>query len=220
MSNVLGLRIAEARQKAGLSQAELCERSGIAQTQISRYESGRAAPRRESIEKLAKALDVPLEWLLSAALEDGTGTDRGEFVFQPSPENLEKLKALSTLTGKSPDELVQQMFEELEARLQNSFKTTIHATMAPPVGYLKGGPAKHAGQASEVKENAAEYLVDDARASDETLEAMKRVDERLKRIEEVIGTAHIELVAPAARVSLEASSPAPEPVKATKKKDA
>lgn len=217
MSNVLGLRIAEARQKAGLSQAELCERSGIAQTQISRYESGRAAPRRESIEKLAKALDVPLEWLLSAALEDGTGTDRGEFVFQPSPENLEKLKALSTLTGKSPDELVQQMFEELEARLQNSFKTTIHATMAPPVVQLKGGSA---GQASEVMEDAAEYLVDDARASDETLEAMKRVDERLKRIEEVIGTAHIELVAPAARVSLEASSPAPEPVKATKKKDA
>ncbi|WP_315534029.1 helix-turn-helix transcriptional regulator [Delftia acidovorans] len=117
MSNVLGLRIAEARQKAGLSQAELGEKSGIAQTQISRYESGRAAPRRESIEKLAKALDVPLDWLLSAALEDGSGAEGGEFVFQPSPENLEKLKALSTLTGKTPDELVQQMFAEMEAHL-------------------------------------------------------------------------------------------------------
>ncbi|WP_310636010.1 helix-turn-helix domain-containing protein [Delftia acidovorans] len=161
MSNFLGLRIAEARQKAGLSQAELGDKSGIAQTQISRYESGRAAPRRESIEKLAKALDVPLDWLLSAALVDETGADRGEFVFQPSPENLEKLKALSTLTGKSPDELVQQMFEELEARLQNSFKTTIHATMAPPVAHLKGGPPvepKDVGQALEHIEQEVQNL--------------------------------------------------------------
>lgn len=64
MSNEIGTRIAEARQRSGLSQAELGEKSGIAQTQISRYESGRAVPRRDALMKLAEALGVHAGWLM------------------------------------------------------------------------------------------------------------------------------------------------------------
>lgn len=63
MTSAIGDRIAEARQKAGLSQAELGQVADVAQTQISRYESGRAVPRRAVLARLAEALRVPLEWL-------------------------------------------------------------------------------------------------------------------------------------------------------------
>lgn len=64
MSKEIGARIAEARQRSGLSQAELGEKSGIAQTQISRYEIGRAVPRRDALMKLADALGVHVGWLM------------------------------------------------------------------------------------------------------------------------------------------------------------
>lgn len=63
MTSAIGDRIAEARQRAGLSQAELGQVADVAQTQISRYESGRAVPRRAVLARLAEALRVPLEWL-------------------------------------------------------------------------------------------------------------------------------------------------------------
>lgn len=64
MSEALGRRIAEARQRAGLSQTDLGLKTGIAQTQISRYESGRAVPRRTAMGRLAEALGVNFEWLM------------------------------------------------------------------------------------------------------------------------------------------------------------
>lgn len=64
MSEAIGRRIAEARQKAGLSQTDLGLKTGIAQTQISRYESGRAVPRRAAMGRLAEALGVNFEWLM------------------------------------------------------------------------------------------------------------------------------------------------------------
>lgn len=65
MSEAIGRRIAESRQKAGLSQADLELKTGIAQTQISRYESGRAVPRRAAMMRLAEALGVQFDWLMS-----------------------------------------------------------------------------------------------------------------------------------------------------------
>lgn len=45
------------------SQQGLAEVSGVAAAQISRYESGRSAPRAEIVAKLARALNVEFEWL-------------------------------------------------------------------------------------------------------------------------------------------------------------
>lgn len=65
MSEAIGRRIVEARQKSGLSQTDLGLKTGIAQTQISRYESGRSVPRRASMLRLAEALGVQVDWLMS-----------------------------------------------------------------------------------------------------------------------------------------------------------
>lgn len=137
-------RLRQARIASELSQADLAVAAGIASAQISRYEAGRNYPRPHIIAKLAKALGVTPEWLTeeeqtgsspSPAQEELLGSKQ-EFTFQPSANSLEKLQALSVLTGKTPDELVQQMFEELEVTLHGSFLKSIHGTMPAAQGQL------------------------------------------------------------------------------------
>jgi transcriptional regulator with XRE-family HTH domain len=56
-------RLKEARKKAGLTQEKLAEYLDIegvgASTRIANYESGRYAPTFETMQKIAKLLDVP-----------------------------------------------------------------------------------------------------------------------------------------------------------------
>jgi DNA-binding XRE family transcriptional regulator len=54
-------RIAQARSAAKLTQAELAQKSGLPQSHISRLESGKHSPSRATIEKIAKALGLPVE---------------------------------------------------------------------------------------------------------------------------------------------------------------
>lgn len=56
-------RLIVARERAGLSQTELGQLCDMAPTQVSRYESGRAVPRRAAMVRLAEALKVPMDWL-------------------------------------------------------------------------------------------------------------------------------------------------------------
>ena len=58
----LAVQVMELRQKHGLTQAELADRSGIAQADISRIERGVTAPNGVTFARLAEALDA--EWLL------------------------------------------------------------------------------------------------------------------------------------------------------------
>lgn len=53
--------IREARRRAGLSQAQLAERSGTTQSAIARIESGRTAPSMERITDLIRACGLDLE---------------------------------------------------------------------------------------------------------------------------------------------------------------
>ena len=56
--------IAEARRSAGLSQTELALRLRTASQEISRLESGRVCPRLTTLQRVARALEVPLMDLL------------------------------------------------------------------------------------------------------------------------------------------------------------
>lgn len=51
-------RLRTLRNKACLTQAQLSEKTGFSQTIITRYETGKAMPRKKAIEKLATALNV------------------------------------------------------------------------------------------------------------------------------------------------------------------
>lgn len=133
--------------------------------------------------------------------DSGYPSDKADKVLVRMPDGMrDRIKSEAKANNRT-------MNAEIVARLQQTLATNFYREMRPMEGSDLG-----------VRESQVDYVVDTVRVSEEALEVVKRVDERLKRIEEVIGTARIELVAPAARMSLEASSPPQEPNKSTKKR--
>lgn len=58
-------RLKSARQKAGITQLQLAKATGSAQTTVSKYEHGEQVPTVDTLEKLASALGVSLDWLIT-----------------------------------------------------------------------------------------------------------------------------------------------------------
>ncbi|MHB0775400.1 LexA family protein [Halomonas sp. WWR20] len=83
MSETIGDRIRKARKRMGLTQPELTAACGWdSQGRISNYERDLREPKRTDLEKLAKALDVSMEWLWSG--KESTPDKRRE----PTEENV------------------------------------------------------------------------------------------------------------------------------------
>ena len=59
----IGEKIKRYRKERGLTQKELGEKCGIADSAIRRYELNGARPKIETIQKIANALDIPVEYL-------------------------------------------------------------------------------------------------------------------------------------------------------------
>jgi len=83
-----GNRLREARLKAGLSQSELEELSGIPKARLSRYENGHVEPSLKTLARLSSALNVSDASLLGdqrAVLESffNVLTERGVVVGTP-----------------------------------------------------------------------------------------------------------------------------------------
>ncbi len=55
----LGSNLRAAREKLGLTQEQVAERSGVHATEISRMEAGKRDPQVSTLLKLAKAVEVP-----------------------------------------------------------------------------------------------------------------------------------------------------------------
>lgn len=112
----LGKTICELRKKKHYRQSDLAAKLGIHQTLVARWESDKTRPRRKTLEKLAEALEVPVESLLQKgfeklpeALED--------------PELAQLLQSLPRLTAQQKDALktfLRDMLKlsELEAILR------------------------------------------------------------------------------------------------------
>ena len=60
MSSTLGALIREARERAGLTQADLAHRAGTSQPAIARYEAGQARPRFETARRCVQACGFAL----------------------------------------------------------------------------------------------------------------------------------------------------------------
>ena len=60
----IAMRIKALRAKRDITQAELAARAGISHGYLARLETGRQDPTITTLEKLAKALRVPVEKLL------------------------------------------------------------------------------------------------------------------------------------------------------------
>jgi transcriptional regulator with XRE-family HTH domain len=60
----LGENLRLARERLGLTQEEVGHRSGVHPTEVSRIEAGKRDPRVSTVERLAKAVEVPASELL------------------------------------------------------------------------------------------------------------------------------------------------------------
>lgn len=59
----IGERIKEFRKRQGLTQRELASRIGTTQQNLAQYENGKRRPKPETIQRIAKALDIPESFL-------------------------------------------------------------------------------------------------------------------------------------------------------------
>src|SRR4051812_6657841 len=60
LTKMLGRRISDQRRLAGLTQAQLAEKLGIATESLSRIETGAAVPSLGRVEAIASAIDIEL----------------------------------------------------------------------------------------------------------------------------------------------------------------
>lgn len=67
---MLGKRIKVLRKEKGLSQAELGKKIGLSYAQVGRYETKGMQPSAEVLQKLAKELDVSIDYLLNGSAEE------------------------------------------------------------------------------------------------------------------------------------------------------
>ena len=59
----VGLRLKAARDHRGYTMLELAERCGLSHSTVNVIEKGQKTPRTDTVERLARALDVPRAWL-------------------------------------------------------------------------------------------------------------------------------------------------------------
>ena len=64
MNTVLGDKLRELRRERKISQQKVSYRTHISPVQLSRYENGKTMPNFHNLVKIAKALEVPLEYFL------------------------------------------------------------------------------------------------------------------------------------------------------------
>lgn len=71
------VKLREVRERLLVTQADLAERTGIAEATISRLENGMQRPRISTVRKIATALDVAPEELIAWG-EDAPGEETGK----------------------------------------------------------------------------------------------------------------------------------------------
>jgi transcriptional regulator with XRE-family HTH domain len=89
-----GKRLREARLSAGLSQSDLEDISGIPKARLSRYENGHVEPSIQTLNRLARALNVSEASLLGderAALEEFEAVLRERGISLKSKEHAREL---------------------------------------------------------------------------------------------------------------------------------
>lgn len=89
--NNIGKAIKKTRNEKGLTQKELSLKSGVHESQIKKYETGKSKPTLETIKKLSKALNVGVSDLIDFDLID----DEAKSIIRKEGEKDEYISAWS-----------------------------------------------------------------------------------------------------------------------------
>ena len=122
---IIGDRLREMREEKKLSQGDIEKRTGLLRCYISRVENGHTVPAIETLEKMARALEVPLYQLFY----DGEATpvlpslpqrkSSGENAWGSSGKDarfLNKLRRLFSKTDEKDRKLVMSMAQKMSRR--------------------------------------------------------------------------------------------------------
>ena len=105
---VIGTRLRALRDQKGLSQGDIEKSAGLLRCYISRLENGHTIPSIETLEKLARALELPLYQLLYEGKEPPKG-----------PNLLKRKNAAGNLWGSSGKEAaILSKFQRLLGRVE------------------------------------------------------------------------------------------------------
>lgn len=97
---LLGERITELRKSKGMSQGELAERLHVHQSMVTRWEKGRIQPKAQTLEKIAQALDTPIQ-----ELANGLEVAETLILREIDPQLARLISQLHRLDAKSQDAL-------------------------------------------------------------------------------------------------------------------
>lgn len=122
---IVGKRLRKVREKKNLSQGDIEKRTGLLRCYISRVENGHTVPSIETLEKMARALEVPLYQLFYYGEEPPK--IENVVVMKPSSENpwggtgkdahyFNKLRRLLSKIGEGDRNLVLHMAQKLANR--------------------------------------------------------------------------------------------------------
>ena len=111
-----GDRVVGAREKSGMTQAELSRRLGIKLTTLQGWEEDRSEPRANKLQMLTGMLNVSLSWLLSG---EGIGPEEPSTVplSDDTQAILIEIRAIKTDMTRTADRL-----SRLEKRLRLNLK--------------------------------------------------------------------------------------------------
>lgn len=135
MSDEFASKLIALRVERDLTQQQLADAVGISSSQISRYESGSATPRKTVMLKLARALRVEVADLAGEATrspktissvpsdldeEEETNDPKSRTLpFDFTDAQMNKLKALSDESGKSIQDVIRDLLTEGLTRMGN-----------------------------------------------------------------------------------------------------
>jgi transcriptional regulator with XRE-family HTH domain len=113
-SREIGVLIRSRRKELGLSQEQLSEKVGVSYQQIQRYENGGSMLNVENVQRVAKALSIPVAQLFEAPSNHSAESD---LLTIASPEEKSLLKHFKEIERKLDRQAVVQIVRRLAAKL-------------------------------------------------------------------------------------------------------
>jgi transcriptional regulator with XRE-family HTH domain len=130
---IIADRLRALREHKNLSQGDIEKRTGLLRCYISRVENGHAVPAIETLEKLARAMDVPLYQLfydgdeppkVMSVLKRNGGQDTQWGSTGRDARTLQQFRRLLGRTDASGQKLLMSMAQKMAARKKVRAKTS------------------------------------------------------------------------------------------------
>lgn len=103
-------RLNEAVRASGMTQAEICRKTGINQGALSSYLCGRYYPKQKALEELSSVLKVPIPFLMGYDVPEYSGTSSDAKAITES-SLLSKIKRLSKSDLALLDKIIDAILE-------------------------------------------------------------------------------------------------------------